>query len=93
MRGSGPVWHVLRHNSTSVATVLHIIYGTLICSESSILFIKISDAVQIVVRFVASAVICWVIPVLEISGMHRGLSLRGSSVRVSRASRDDEKLT
>lgn len=55
---------------TSIATVSHIIYGTLIFS--SILFVSTSDAMQIVARFVASTVICRVILVFEITGMrHR----------------------
>lgn len=54
---------------TSITTVSHIIYGTLIFS--SILFISTSDAVQIVARFVASTVVCRVILVFEITGMQQ----------------------
>ncbi|KAK0736677.1 hypothetical protein B0T21DRAFT_367345 [Apiosordaria backusii] len=58
---------------TSIATVSHIIYGTLIFS--SILFVSTSDAIQIVARFVTSTVICRVILVFEIAGMQQSIEI------------------
>lgn len=62
-------WFVFCTWITSIGTVAHIIYGTLIFS--SILFVSTSDAVKIVARFVASTVVCRVILVFEITGMQQ----------------------
>ncbi|KAG7294411.1 hypothetical protein NEMBOFW57_004482 [Staphylotrichum longicolle] len=62
-------WFIFCTWITSIGTVAHIIYGTLIFS--SILFVSTSDAVKIVARFVASTVVCRVILVFEITGMQQ----------------------
>jgi hypothetical protein len=47
--------------------VAHIIYGTVVFA--SILFICAQDAVSVVSRYLASALVCRVIVMIEISGM------------------------
>lgn len=52
---------------TSIGSVLHIMFGTLVFS--SVLFISTRDAAYVVLRFVLSAVICRAVLMLELSGM------------------------
>ncbi|ETI27369.1 hypothetical protein G647_09559 [Cladophialophora carrionii CBS 160.54] len=57
---------------TSMGTVLHIVYGTLVFS--SILFISTSDAVTVVARYLASTLVCRAIVMYELSGLRQVLS-------------------
>lgn len=54
---------------TSMGTILHIIFGTLVFS--SMLFIASGDAVIVVGRLLASTAVCRVILMFEISGMRQ----------------------
>jgi hypothetical protein len=56
---------------TSVCTVLHIIYGTLLFS--SILFIETPDAVIVVIRYLSSTLVCRAIVMFELSGLRQVL--------------------
>lgn len=60
---------IITNWASSIFTVLHIIYGTLIFS--SLLFISTADAVKVVARFLASTVACRITLVFEISGMQK----------------------
>ncbi|KIW66519.1 hypothetical protein PV04_05847 [Phialophora macrospora] len=57
---------------TSILTVLHIVYGTLVFS--SILFISTSDAVTVVARYLSSTLVCRAIVMYELSGLRQVLS-------------------
>lgn len=52
---------------TSTGTVLHIIFGTVVFS--SMLFISTQDALIVVGRYLASALICRIVLMFEVSGM------------------------
>lgn len=52
---------------TSLGTILHIIYGTMVFS--SILFISTADALLVAVRLLASAIVCRMILMFELWGM------------------------
>ena len=55
---------------TSICTVMHIVYGTLVFS--SIIFVSVQDAVtRIWLRYLLSALVCRGIFVFEISGMRK----------------------
>jgi hypothetical protein len=56
---------------TSMGTVLHIIYGTLVFS--SILFISTGDAVIVVVRYLSSTLVCRAMVMFELSGLRQAL--------------------
>jgi hypothetical protein len=56
---------------TSMCTVLHIIYGTLVFS--SILFISTRDALLVVVRYLLSTLICRATVMFELSGLRQVL--------------------
>ena len=56
---------------TSMVTVLHIIYGTLLFS--SILFISTPDAVIVVVRYLSSTLVCRAMVMFELSGLRQAL--------------------
>ncbi|KAH8890663.1 hypothetical protein GQ53DRAFT_867037 [Thozetella sp. PMI_491] len=61
----------------STTNVLHIIFGTVVFS--SLLFIGCADAVTISLRCLASAMVCRVILMFEISGMRRTACFRDES--------------
>jgi len=58
---------------TSLFTLVHILYGTMVFS--SILFVSSKDAVVVVSRFLASALVCRVILSLELSQMQKRIKL------------------
>ena len=65
---------------TSMITVLHIVYGTLVFS--SILFISTGDAVMVVSRYLSSTLVCRTIVMFELSGLRQVLD---HQKRVSRS--------
>jgi hypothetical protein len=56
---------------TSMGTVLHIVYGTLLFS--SILFISTGDAVIVVARYLSSTLVCRAMVMFELSGLRQVL--------------------
>ncbi|OQE32581.1 hypothetical protein PENFLA_c001G03982 [Penicillium flavigenum] len=57
---------------TSLLTVVHLLWGTI--ALSSIQFIGYVDSIQIIARFMASAVICRAILMFELAGMRNALT-------------------
>jgi hypothetical protein len=64
---------------TSMGTVLHIIYGTLVFS--SILFISTGDAVIVVVRYLSSTLVCRAVVMFELSGLRQVLDRQNGDSR------------
>ncbi|KAJ5176532.1 uncharacterized protein N7482_002409 [Penicillium canariense] len=56
---------------TSIATVVHLLYGTI--AFSSLVFIGWIDSTQIIARFMASAIICRAVLMFELAGMRNAL--------------------
>ncbi|KAJ2985236.1 hypothetical protein NUW58_g5644 [Xylaria curta] len=54
---------------TSIGTIVHIIYGTLLFSGT--LFVGTEDAILVVFRYFLSTVVCRIILMMEISGMRQ----------------------
>ncbi|KAJ5771123.1 uncharacterized protein N7511_003174 [Penicillium nucicola] len=61
---------------TSLLTVVHLLYGTI--AFSSIQFIGYVDSIQIIARFMGSAVVCRAILMLELAGMRNALKSESS---------------
>ena len=59
---------------TSTTSVLHILFGTVVFSST--LFIGTQDAAYIVLRFIASAVFCRIVLMLELRGMRGVVELK-----------------
>lgn len=66
---------------TSMGTVLHIVYGTLLFS--SIIFISTGDAVLVVVRYLSSTLVCRAIVMFELSGLRQVLDRQKGDSRNS----------
>ncbi|KAH8773546.1 hypothetical protein F5883DRAFT_548066 [Diaporthe sp. PMI_573] len=59
--------HAILSWCTSTFTVLHIVFGTLVCTSR--LFISTQDALAVVARYLASALACRILVVCELSGL------------------------
>lgn len=57
--------HTILSWCTSTGTVLHVILGTVVCTSR--LFISTQDALAVVARYIASALVCRIILVYELS--------------------------
>ena len=64
---------------TSMGTVLHIVYGTLLFS--GILFISTGDAVIVVARYLSSTLVCRAMVMFELSGLRQVLDRQESDSR------------
>ena len=60
-------WLTILLNAASFVAAIHVLVG--ICFFSSILFISVSDAIEVTLRYLASAAICRLIVTLEFTGM------------------------
>lgn len=60
-------WLTILLNAASFVAAIHVLVG--ICFFSSILFISVVDAIEVTMRYLASAAICRLIVTLEFTGM------------------------
>lgn len=60
-------WLTILLNAASFVAAIHVLVG--ICFFSSILFISVTDAIEVTLRYLASAAICRLVVTLEFTGM------------------------
>jgi hypothetical protein len=60
-------WLTILLNAASFVAAIHVLVG--ICFFSSILFISVVDAIEVTLRYLASAAVCRLIVTLEFTGM------------------------
>lgn len=60
-------WLTILLNAASFVAAIHVLIG--ICFFSSILFISVTDAIEVTLRYLASAAVCRLVVTLEFAGM------------------------